>query len=225
MQDKIKYIIFESILEMIENNEKIYKEIIENHKKGLGDLSPDSTKKIKGEFFELFANYNCFKNGHTSLISTKGKRHGYDGIYLDNDSNIYFMEAKYHDNTFNNIFSKEEKTIQEKMSSRTHEIENAQTTLIDAKTNIKNNTFKFNRKSSLSEGKNKIFEIKINKNYENSMEKLDKYLESISYKDLQHHIEDEDKVFYLANNEIGDKMTIKKNIKGAICVTIKRKEI
>lgn len=223
MHSKITYIYFGTILEMLQNNKDIYENVKNEHCKSIASLSDDNKKKIKGDLFEIFANSHCFEKGHLSLISTYCKKNGYDGIYLNENNDIYFMESKYHISKFNVSIKDADKTISKKYKSRRHEIDNSRNALKDAKTNSKKKSI-FTRKNDMT-GENKKITIRIDENLTNSIWKLDWYLNSISSNEKEDIIKDEDKVFYLANNIEDDKLTINHDAREVICVTIREKEV
>lgn len=223
MHSKNTYIYFGTILEMLQNNKNIHKNVMNEHCKSNAPLSDDNKKKIKGDLFEIFANSHCFEKGHVSLISTYCKKNGYDGIYLNENNDIYFMESKYHISKFNVSIKDADKTISKKYKSRRHEIDNSRNALKDAKTNSKKKSI-FTRKNDMT-GENKKITIRIDENLTNSIWKLDWYLNSISSNEKEDIIKDEDKVFYLANNIEDDKLTINHDAREVICVTIREKEV
>jgi hypothetical protein len=220
MLNKTNYLYFESVLEMLQNNIEVYKKILNTTKS-------KTEEQIKGEFFEIFANNHCFEKNHLPLISTFKKGIGFDGIYLDNNNDIYFMEAKYHSNKFNIIFKKCETTISGNNDSRLSEIDNSRNKIKEI---VDNDYYKVSCKSPLfrylkSQNIEKIIDVKINDNLFKSFEKLDKYLETLSYDSENHKLEDKDKVFYLANNDYSDNLTLNHSVKEVVCVKIREKEI
>lgn len=219
----IKYLSFENFLELFENDNLVYRNI-------LTKVAHKEESLQRGDIFEIFANYDCFKK-HIPLISTCKKITGYDGIFIDQYNKIYFMEAKFHKTTFNEMHHKANKTIDDNKDSRNSEIENILSTLINVKNNISyGDPFNYSCFSPLrlySEvHKNKVMRKIENDSFlDQSITKLNSYLESLSTKGLKHKIEDEHKVLYLGNHSIDDKLTKKSSVREAICVTIKQEEI
>ncbi|MGL5520095.1 MAG: hypothetical protein ACRDBR_01535 [Metamycoplasmataceae bacterium] len=85
----------------------------------------DHVKNKKNfEKWELFTNL-LYEKENYPLIYLEGKKHGFDGIYVDDNFNIFFLEAKNQDKTFKKLIKESEKTINKCNPNRTHELKNS----------------------------------------------------------------------------------------------------
>ncbi|MGL5438344.1 MAG: hypothetical protein ACRDA7_01265 [Metamycoplasmataceae bacterium] len=234
-----RYIKIKDISEIFDGNLCLYKNITEV-----------SSKIIKDEnVFEIFANYDCFLKDNIPLITSLIKKSGYDGIFLDKNNRIFFLEAKYHRNSrFNKIIQSCNTTLDKITSNRFTELNDTKRNL----NNINNNNqqeYIYEYESDIytlmeKECKNesciknncklelffknennwkKIKKIKKDENLENSLLSLNEYLGDIQQKNKKINIKSKEKVIYIANNLPNDKNTRTDSFeREVVCVSIEK---
>ena len=64
-----------------------------------------------GDIQEVSGNIYFKNNGYKELICTVGNKHGFDGILIDNNNKLHFLESKLNNKSLSAAISSAEKTM------------------------------------------------------------------------------------------------------------------